>query len=425
MKRRKTLADSIPDRKLEKFLLNIVNANLEETRDEATRLFGLYGNFLPTPPSTPEEAARLLPVFGTRWAGPNHRLQERPKVYARGIMLHLREWLRAVWDTDNEESAEWRRSRLESELNYAMATGPNLQPPTPDAPICQALSYLHRRLRLLKRCANPSCETPFFIAARKEQPSCGAPLCVAAVQGQSQSKRWKQIKLTGRSKVRLERFDSDAPRVKGSRRKAEATIPESELKKFVIKVANADEERVEGSTQYFFDRYPDFFPTRDQDIQSIIPLFRRRWTTLEGLRTEVPQIYYRSIIRELRDGFRAVWQTEDQSFANWRLFQLQSSLHALMDTTEVWQDKALQPPPKLAPIHQALHWVRQHLPKLRKCGIPDCRYPFFVATGKERFCSSGCVAASQRLYRRNWWKKRGAEWRAMRSKQQSRRRKCR
>jgi hypothetical protein len=213
--------------------------------------------------------------------------------------------------------------------------------------------------------------------------------------------------------------------VKGSRGQTEATIPESELKKFVIEVANADDEKTDGSTLYFFDRYPDFFPTRDQDIQAIIPFFRRKWTTLEGLRTEVPQIYYRGIIRELRDGLRAVWQTEDQSIANWRLFELQYSLHCRMDSDKVWQNKALQPPPRLAPIYQALYWLRRHLPKLRKCGIPECLHPFFVADGKARFCSSGCVAASQKLYKRNWWAKRGAEWRAMRSKQQTRRRKRR
>jgi len=261
-------------------------------------------------------------------------------------------------------------------------------------------------------------------AGRSLLPSLKDRLRSAAVQGQSQSKRWKQIKLTGRSKIRPERVDSDESKVKGSSRQTEATIPESDLKNFVIEVANADDEKTEGSTQYFFDRYPDFFPTRDQDIQSIIPLFRRRWTRLEGLGTEVPQICYRSIIRELRDGFRAVWQTGNQSIANWRLFQLQSSLHALMDTNEVWENKSLQPPPKHAPIHQAVHWVRHNLPKLRKCGNPECRHPFFVGEGKKQLCSPGCSAAAQKSYKRKSWKKHGAEWRPMRSKQQARRKKC-
>jgi hypothetical protein len=80
------------------------------------------------------------------------------------------------------------------------------------------------------------------------------------------------------------------------------------------------------------------------------------------------------------------------------------------------QDWTLQPPSAHAPIHQALHWVRKNLSKLRKCGNDGCAHPYFVADTKERFCSEECAKVGQRASKLRSWGKHGPEWRRKQAK---------
>jgi hypothetical protein len=199
-------------------------------------------------------------------------------------------------------------------------------------------------------------------------------------------------------------------------------IADRKLKTFVLDVANAEDKQTDGSNDHFFRLYPEFFPTKDLDVELVAPWFQRKWTTPEQVRREVPQIYYRAVIGELRDGLRAIWNAKGHEAAGWNLFNLQLRLHRTIDVRgDVWENKNLQPPPADAPIYQAIEWVRRNLRKLRVCRNlpqgsgasnttettePKCAAPYFVAyRSQERFCSKSCRAESQKGHKRNWWKK--------------------
>jgi hypothetical protein len=127
-------------------------------------------------------------------------------------------------------------------------------------------------------------------------------------------------------------------------------------------------------------------------------------------------MYHRGLIRDLREGLRGVWRAKGDSTAELKLFKLHSLVHRQMDILAAG-DRALQPPSAQAPIHQALRWVRQHLPMLRKCGNDDCpHHRFFVATGKARYCSKECRHEGEKASKRRSWGKHGQEWRRKQAK---------
>ena len=90
------------------------------------------------------------------------------------------------------------------------------------------------------------------------------------------------------------------------------TIPNHRLKTFVLDVVNAEDKDADGSTDRFYRSYPEFFPTKDRDIELVSPGFRRKWTTPEQVHREVSQIYHRYVIGELRDGLRQIWNAGDK-----------------------------------------------------------------------------------------------------------------
>lgn len=203
----------------------------------------------------------------------------------------------------------------------------------------------------------------------------------------------------------------------------EPNISDKTLEKFITHAVNAGDELTDGSNQYFFERYKKFFPSvpkRREIVLSLLPIFRRKWTSDKGLvEDELPTIYYRSVIGELRDGLRAIWEAEDEYTAAWRLFHLHYTLHRLAGATDKPQ---LQPPPIHAPIHQAIHWLGKRFTKLRKCANPDCKAPFFVADrGTRRYCSDLCSDAGQLEVKRRWFREHGAQWRAKRKRQNTKR----
>ena len=179
-------------------------------------------------------------------------------------------------------------------------------------------------------------------------------------------------------------------------------ISDHKLRAFVLEIVNADDHLVDGSTDYFFRRYEEFFPTRDQDIEFLIPFFRRRWTSLEGVRKGVAQSYCRAVIGELRQGLRAIWLAEDDYVAEWQLFILQFETHWTV------ADRILHPPSLYESIQKAIDWLRRNLVMLHTCRNPECRTPFFVADrAQRRFCSEACTEAAQKEHKRRWWSEKG------------------
>lgn len=446
MRPRKILADEtkIPDKKLEQFLLDLVNAHVTETGDDVTkteddtgRIFRLYSKFLPHVPSTPEEAYQtfmLLVVLKMRRKPPDPRLLPKEEVaYQRGIVAEIRDQLRAVWTAGDAETAEWRLSGLYSLAQEFMAGAarpglltPDAPPSQPsagtrralpaDAPLSQALFYVWGKLGKLKKCPNPECPNTFFIAVREGQQCCSEEC--ASVSRREYKKAWwrgKRHELDEGERPEGEPVSKKGGVKKGEIQGGQPSMAESDVKAFVLDVVNADEGKIDDGRMYLFSRYPAFFPTRDRDIKAVLSLTRRDPSVREQLKGEFPRMYHRRLFKDLRDGLRNLWQSEDEFTAAWMFFRLQSVMHSRIEVRGDLE-RTLRPPSAHAPIHQALRWVRKNFSKLRKCGNPECPRPFFVAAGKQRFCSKACAHVGQKASKRRSWRKHGQEWRQKQAK---------
>jgi hypothetical protein len=71
---------------------------------------------------------------------------------------------------------------------------------------------------------------------------------------------------------------------------------------------------------------------------------------------------------------------------------------------------------------QVLHRGRDIADRMRKCGNPGCRHPFFIAqrlTGK--FCSKACAAPAKQESKNRWWAEHGNAWQRKRRARKSQR----
>lgn len=59
--------------------------------------------------------------------------------------------------------------------------------------------------------------------------------------------------------------------------------------------------------------------------------------------------------------------------------------------------------------------------RLRKCALPGCATPYFVARHlRQQYCSPSCAGRAQAQWKKKWWDERGPEWRKQRNKQKRR-----
>ncbi len=56
--------------------------------------------------------------------------------------------------------------------------------------------------------------------------------------------------------------------------------------------------------------------------------------------------------------------------------------------------------------------------RLLRCCRPNCVTPYFVASHlRQKYCSDLCAHSAQRVWKREWWKKHGDDWRRGRAKE--------
>jgi hypothetical protein len=193
----------------------------------------------------------------------------------------------------------------------------------------------------------------------------------------------------------------------------QSKIADKKLQEFVTLLVNAESQLPDSSEHYFFQKFKEFFPSEEERREiaaRMAPGFRRKQISYARLvDTEVPQLYYRTFVKYLKEGLQAVWEAGEEYTAEWRLFWLRSNVQELIGRP---YKPGLEPPPIDLPIQQALHWLRQRFSKLKKCANPDCSSPFFIAGhGKQQYCSDLCAHAATLESRRKWFREHGAEWR--------------
>ncbi len=396
----------IDERRWRKFLRNVVNAS-DQQIDRLTNN-RTYADFFPVIKDM-DSIRALLPLYGRRWSGSGNAPVpvEDTNALHRGVIAEMRDRLRGIWEAEDVHAAGWRLSNWQVQL---LSAGQH-------APIRQALYYLQRHLDRLRKCGYSGCEEPLFITPRDTQPFCSLSCAQRALK--ENSKRKKVLTQSG------DIVQNSGPRNDGRESKrlrahaGPATgLTDRIISEFLVGVVNAEDKYTDGSNQYFFLQYPMFFPMAECDIDAFYRTFCAGMGG-EVDKVEVSQIYYRAVIGTLRIRLRGVWKAEDNSTAGWRMFILQSEMYKMMDITQDWHEKNLQPPPLHAPIHHALHWLRQNLSKLRKCRNALCVSPFFIADKtKTQYCSDSCRKAAKNESRRKWWKKGGPQWRDKMRKEQ-------
>lgn len=179
----------IPEKGLKTFLEDVVNASAEQSEATTAYFFTHYPRFFP---ALEQNIDNLLP-FLARNLGINRDQkflrEESREIYYRAIVWELRDRLRSIWKSPDQYTADWRVFRLQAALHGRMGLRsgddedetPHEQgadigdlPPSPDAPINQALTWLRKKFPNLKVCGNEECLTPFFIRADGKQRFCSA-----------------------------------------------------------------------------------------------------------------------------------------------------------------------------------------------------------------------------------------------------------
>ena len=160
-----------------------MNAHIGEDRDDTGAVFRRYSRFLPPTPATPKEVVRLLLWIDVQktMRGNGTILPVDPRLYPRGVVAKVRDSLQEIWSAEDADTAEWRLLQFRSRMLAATTGSSKSEPPSPEDPLAQALAYLRKQIGKLKKCANPQCPTPFFIADRKERKYCGEDDCTAMV----------------------------------------------------------------------------------------------------------------------------------------------------------------------------------------------------------------------------------------------------
>lgn len=188
----------------------------------------------------------------------------------------------------------------------------------------------------------------------------------------------------------------------------DAKFSDQQLKDFILEIVNAADHLVDGSDDYLAQKYRQFFPTRDRDIQVLATELshyedpNRPDPNDPFIRKEAIRMLCRSLMGELRKSLRMVWHAGNENAAEWRIFQLQARIRERSGFEDLKRN--LHPPFPDTPIELAIDWVRRSLLALHVCRNPECASPFFVADrGQQRFCLQ-CASVSQKAHKRRWYR---------------------
>ena len=146
-----------------------------------------------------------------------------------------------------------------------------------------------------------------------------------------------------------------------------AKIAEQQLKDFILEVVNAAGRLVDGSDDYLAQKYRQFFPTRDRDIQVLAEVLSRLRDPNHPdpnnpfFQKEAGEMLCRGVIRDLRNGLRAIWLAGNENAAECRIFKLQALIH-WGTNYEDSRDRRFHPPSPDTPIELATRVSQSRVP---------------------------------------------------------------
>jgi hypothetical protein len=141
--------------------------------ERETEIFGclppaLLGSYFVLVPGWPKSLSRKI-------------ANKHPREQAKFILLTFRDILRKAWKTDSDadltavdgisrlaQGSAWWSSAIEKHIELIVDN--------PFGVLCVLFlrDYAAKRLGI---CANPDCQTPYFVKSRKTQKVCSAPAC--------------------------------------------------------------------------------------------------------------------------------------------------------------------------------------------------------------------------------------------------------
>lgn len=181
-----------PDR-AERFLERL--ANLDTANEKKLWTFAdRFSDFLPH--EGPESLLHVPDDFAVRFKVRSQFLrqiqarlrtiwrEQAPLLKEANIMLLAGEYMRA-YATELEDNR-----RITADLPKEILAIMGLEPPRPDAFVMVLLHAL-KHVQLLRYCANPGCQEPYFVARRHSQVFCSEP-CAVVSQRASKLKWWRE-----------------------------------------------------------------------------------------------------------------------------------------------------------------------------------------------------------------------------------------
>ena len=198
-----------------------------------------------------------------------------------------------------------------------------------------------------------------------------------------------------------------------SRFRTLASIRTDKAKKFLLQLANLDEEAVPRFKRRFGDL---FFP-------EVPALLIQNW----AIRVEEEDVVdlsadeklWKYWLLPLRDSVRRLWISDERD-KRWGTFRILEKYFLIGSSRlaegPVKDDVEWFLPPNLGPETTCEQIFTYMTGRTSRCQNASCHTPYFFAIRRsQKYCSDVCAIPAQREFKRKWWAENGPEWRHKRA----------
>jgi len=194
-----------------------------------------------------------------------------------------------------------------------------------------------------------------------------------------------------------------------------ARISHKKAKAFLKELANfRDEHCAFRRLQLHFGRI--FLPE--------VPLSLVREWAIRVEEEDVVELSQDEILRKywlipLRNAVRVLWTATDLRTKQWGIFRILEKFFAIGDRSlavgPVRDDIEWVLGSTLGPVTDCERIFERLSGRTSVCHNSACPAPYFFAVrASQKYCSDACAAPAQREFKKKWWAKHGAHWRATR-----------
>jgi hypothetical protein len=133
------------------------------------------------------------------------------------------------------------------------------------------------------------------------------------------------------------------------------------------------------------------------------------------------------LLMPLRATLRALWRASDSGTKKWGMFRISQDffhqgnaglIQSPLDNSWDFLLTEVKPPSQTERLLLELVDLAEYT---RYCDRPDCSAPYFIASNRgQKYCSTDCRDHAQREFKLKWWKEKGSQRRASKTKREKR-----